>query len=147
VIGQLVRRVRAAEDRLPLGQAAALGYLDRDGPMTASDLAVATQVRQQSMARTISELVRLDFVDQKPHASDRRKTLIVITAAGRAALKEERDRRAGWLAQAIDATLNGTEQAALGRSVDLLRRLVVSEHSPDSARLPPVRRRRATKRT
>jgi DNA-binding MarR family transcriptional regulator len=122
VIGRLVRQVRQ-EATLPMGQAAVLGHLDRTGPMTTSDLAAAERVRPQSMARTVARLVELGLVEQASHPTDRRKVLISATAAGRAALEEQRERRAGWLAEAITEKLTPAEQRTLARSVELLGRL------------------------
>jgi DNA-binding MarR family transcriptional regulator len=125
VLGRLVRRVRA-EAALPLGQGAVLGHLDRTGPMTTSDLAAAERVRPQSMARTVAQLVELGLIRAAPHPTDRRKTLLSATAAGRAALEDQRDRRAGWLAEAIAQQLSPAEQRTLARSVELLGRLTES---------------------
>ncbi|MFD5647849.1 hypothetical protein ACFWIP_40350, partial [Streptomyces anulatus] len=48
-MGKLARRVKQ-EDRIPHGQVAVLGVLDRDGAMTTSDLAADQRVRPQSRA-------------------------------------------------------------------------------------------------
>jgi DNA-binding MarR family transcriptional regulator len=121
-IGRLVRQVRK-EASLPTGQAAVLGHLDRTGPMTTSELAAAERVRPQSMARTVAQLVSLGLVQQAPHPSDRRKVLLSVSPAGRAALEEQRERRTGWLAEAIAERLSPAEQKVLARSVELLDRL------------------------
>ena len=121
-LGRLVRRVRA-ESGVPLGQLAVLGLLDREGPHTTSDLAAAQRVRHQSMARTVGQLVALGLVAQAPHASDRRKTVLSITAAGRARLEDERTRRVDWLAAAIEDELAPEELRALERGIELLARL------------------------
>ena len=55
VLGQLMRRLRA-EHRFPFQHGAVLGRLDREGPASVSDLAVAEKVRPQSMAQTVGEL-------------------------------------------------------------------------------------------
>lgn len=46
-----------------------------------------------------------------------------LSDAGRAALEAERGRRAGWLAQAIEAELTYEERTLLARSATLLERL------------------------
>ena len=122
-MGRLVRQVRQEGSLLPIGQAAVLGHLDRTGAMTTSDLAVAERVRPQSMARTVSQLTAIGFIDQAPHPTDRRKVLLTASAAGRAALEEHRERRTGWLAEAIAQRLTPAEQKALARCVELLGRL------------------------
>ena len=121
-LGRLVRRVRA-ESSVPLGQLAVLGVLDREGPRTTSDLAAAQQVRHQSMARTVGQLVALGHVAQAPHPSDGRKTVLSVTAAGRARLEDERTRRVDWLARAIEEQLTPEELRVLRRATALLERL------------------------
>jgi DNA-binding MarR family transcriptional regulator len=124
VLGQLVRRLRA-ENRFPLGHAAVLGRLDREGESTVSELASAERVRPQSMAQTVGELEADELVRRRPDLDDRRRALVELTPAGLAAIQAERRNRAGWLAEAI-ALLSAEEQALLGQAVDLLRRLAYS---------------------
>ncbi|MEV0845946.1 MarR family transcriptional regulator [Streptomyces sp. NPDC049954] len=121
-MGKLTRRVKH-EDRIPLGQVAVLGALDRDGAMTTSDLAADQRVRPQSMARAVGLLVEQGLVTRREHPSDGRKTLVELSPAGRAALEAERGRRAGWLAQAIEAELTREEREVLARSAALMERL------------------------
>lgn len=122
VIGRLVRSART-KDSMPLAQAGVLGYLDRDGPMTTSDLAVLERVRQQSMARTVAQLLAVGYVEQRRHPSDGRKILLHLTVAGLAQLRKRRERRAEWLAEAICTRLDPEEQRRLAESVHLLARL------------------------
>ncbi|MFE5793113.1 MarR family winged helix-turn-helix transcriptional regulator [Streptomyces sp. NPDC056503] len=121
-MGRLTRRVKH-EDRIPLGQAAVLGALDRNGPMTTSDLAADQRVRPQSMARSVGLLREQDLVTRRPHPTDGRKSLVELTGAGRTALEAERGRRAGWLAQVIEVELTDEERSLLARSTALLERL------------------------
>ncbi|MFJ7779532.1 MarR family winged helix-turn-helix transcriptional regulator [Streptomyces yangpuensis] len=120
--GRLIRRVKD-EDRIPLGQAAVLGALDRNGPMTTSDLAADQRVRPQSMARAVGLLLEQDLVTRRAHPTDGRKSLVELSDAGRTALEAERGCRAGWLAQAIAAELSDDERELLARSIVLLERL------------------------
>jgi DNA-binding MarR family transcriptional regulator len=122
VLGQLIRRLRA-EHRFSLSQATVLGRLDRAGPRSIGELATAERVRPQSMAQTVSELEADGLVERRPDPGDRRRALVSLTAAGRAALLEDRRRREGWLAQAIASRLSLHEQAVLREAVGLLGRL------------------------
>ena len=65
VLGQLMRRLRA-EHRFPLSTGPVLGRLDREGPQSVSDLAVAEKVRPQSMAQTVGELEADGLVKRQP---------------------------------------------------------------------------------
>jgi DNA-binding MarR family transcriptional regulator len=122
VLGQLMRRLRV-EHRFPLMHGAVLGRLDRDGPLTTVELASAERVRPQSMGQTVAELESQGLVSREPDEFDRRRMLLELTAAGRTALIEDRKRREGWLAEAIERDFSAAEQDVLARSVRLLERL------------------------
>ncbi|GAA3851055.1 MarR family winged helix-turn-helix transcriptional regulator [Streptomyces sedi] len=121
-MGKLTRRVNH-EDRIPMGQVAVLGALDRNGAMTTSDLAADQRVRPQSMARVVGLLMDQRLITRRAHPTDGRKSLVELTAAGSEALEAERGRRVGWLARAIDDELTREERALLARSATLLERL------------------------
>jgi DNA-binding MarR family transcriptional regulator len=123
VLGQLVRRLRA-EHRFPLSHGTVLGRLDREGPQGVSDLAAAERVRPQSMAQTVSDLEADGLVKRHPDPADGRRALVELTGAGLATLEEERRRREGWLAEAIEERLTAREQRVVDEAVGLLRRLV-----------------------
>jgi DNA-binding MarR family transcriptional regulator len=121
-MGKLTRRVKQ-EDHIPLGQVSVLGTLDRDGAMTTSDLAADHRVRPQSMARAVGLLMDQGLVVRRAHPTDGRKSLLELSPAGQAALEQERGRRAGWLAQAIELELSAEEREVLARSAALMERL------------------------
>jgi DNA-binding MarR family transcriptional regulator len=122
VLGQVVRRLRA-ENRFPLTQGAVLGRLDREGPRSTVELASAEHVRPQSMGQTLAELEADGLIARRPDPTDRRRTMLELTDAGRTALEEDRRRRDGWLARAIADGLSPEEQEVLGEATRLLARL------------------------
>jgi DNA-binding MarR family transcriptional regulator len=126
VLGALVRRLRT-ENRFPWSQAAVLGRLDREGPQSVSDLAVAERVRPQSMAQTVADLELAGHVARRPDPGDRRRAIVELTAEGLAALTADRRLREGWLAQAIAEDLSVDQQAVLHDATQLLRLLAESE--------------------
>ena len=126
VLGQLVRRLRA-EHRFPLSHGAVLGRLDRDGPQSTSDLAVAERVRPQSMAQTLGDLEADDLIMRRPDPDDGRRVLIELSDSGRRALEQDRRHREGWLARSIEEELSDEEQEVLAQAVVLLQRLSRSE--------------------
>ncbi|MFF1377086.1 MarR family winged helix-turn-helix transcriptional regulator [Streptomyces sp. NPDC058308] len=128
-MGKLTRRVKR-EDRIPHGQIAVLGVLDRDGAMTTSDLATDQRVRPQSMARAVGLLLDQGLVTRRAHPTDGRKSLLELSEAGAAALEAERGRRAGWLALAIETELNDAERELLARSAALMERLAAGRERP-----------------
>lgn len=122
VLGQLVRRLRT-QHRFPLMHGSVLGRLDRGGPSSVSELAVAERVRPQSMAQTVAELEAEGLVERRPDPEDGRRALVKLTKQGRATLEADRRARDGWLAQAIEHDLSAGEQDVLRDAVELLRRL------------------------
>jgi DNA-binding MarR family transcriptional regulator len=122
VLGQLVRRLRR-ENALPLSHLAVLGRLDRSGPQTTSRLAAAERMRPQSMAQTLTELGSEALIERRPDPTDGRQILVELTKSGRTFLASERQRREGWLSQAIADELTSPEQELLVEVVPLLRRL------------------------
>ncbi len=123
IVGQLSRQLRA-ETRgpatLPVPQAAALGWLDREGPMTTSQLAAAQAVRHQSASRVVGQLADRRMVVLRAHPSDGRKQVVHLTAAGRRALVRQREQRVEWLSDLITAKLTPAEQRTLAKGVDTL---------------------------
>jgi DNA-binding MarR family transcriptional regulator len=122
VLGQLMRRLRA-EHGFPLMHGTVLGRLDRQGPLSTAELACAERVRQQSMGQTVAELESQDLISRRPDANDGRRTLLELTDAGRRALAEDRGRREGWIAQAIERDFSPEEQETLANAIPLLARL------------------------
>jgi DNA-binding MarR family transcriptional regulator len=121
-LGQIFRRVRA-EHGFPMGQGAVLGALDRDGPQSVSDLAAAAKMRPQSMAQTVKELEQAGCVTRRPDPQDGRRFFVELTETGLRRLQEDRARRDGWLARALDEELTASERATLAAAAPLLRRL------------------------
>jgi DNA-binding MarR family transcriptional regulator len=117
-----MRRLRT-EHRFPLSHGAVLGRLDRQGPLSTVELASAERVRPQSMGQTLAELEAQGLVSRRPDEADGRRTLLELTDAGRQTLAEDRQRREGWLTQAIEQEFSGEEQEVLAQAIPLLARL------------------------
>ena len=126
VLGHLIRRLRS-EHRFSLSQGSVLGRLDREGPQSTSKLAELERVRPQSMGQTVADLEAQGFVDRSPDPTDGRRFLIELTEAGRTELHEDRSRREGWLAEAIEENLSEAERETLDEAVRLLGRLAESD--------------------
>jgi DNA-binding MarR family transcriptional regulator len=144
VLGQLLRQLRS-ENALSLSHLAVLGRLDRSGPQTTSRLAAAERMRPQSMAQTLTELRTEGLVQRRPDPTDGRQILVELSDAGKTFLAAERQRREGWLSQAIDDELTSAEQELLVDVVPLLRRLAELDVRPTSrlgaTRLPVSKKR------
>ncbi len=122
VLGHLIRRLRT-EHRFSLSQGSVLGRLDREGPQNTSKLAELERVRPQSMGQTVAELETQGLIARRPDPADGRSALLELTEAGRTELREDRGRREGWLAGAIEDSFTDEERATLDEAVRLLARL------------------------
>jgi hypothetical protein len=58
-----------------------------------------------------------------PCTTRNRRKLLELTAEGRAVLEDDRRRREGWLAEAIETELSAEEREVLARALPLLARL------------------------
>jgi DNA-binding MarR family transcriptional regulator len=61
-------------------------------PMSQRELAAACGVTEQTMSRVLARMERTGYVTRTPHPDDRRRHVIAITEAGRAALAVASDR-------------------------------------------------------
>jgi DNA-binding MarR family transcriptional regulator len=102
---------------------AVLARLEQAGPLSTTDLAVAERVRTQSMGQTIRELESQGLVSRRVDTADRRRALLELTHPGERALAEDRRRREGWLARALEEEFTAEEREILGRAVGLLAKL------------------------
>ncbi|HTB70976.1 MAG TPA: MarR family transcriptional regulator [Solirubrobacteraceae bacterium] len=122
-LGHLIRRLRAERHRFSLSQASVLGRLDRTGPSSIGDLAVAERVRPQSMTQIVDDLEADGLIERRADPSDGRRTLVELTDRGLQTLNEDRREREGWLARTIAEDLTPREQRLLAEVLPLLERL------------------------
>jgi DNA-binding MarR family transcriptional regulator len=100
---RLARRLRAQRsvESLSLGQLAALGTLDRHGPMTPGELAGHERIQPPSATRILNGLADAGLVTREAHPEDGRQVVVSPSEEGRALLREDRRRRDAWLAQRL----------------------------------------------
>ena len=122
-IGTFVRAVRSG-DRMPAGQAAVLGHLDRSSPQSIAELARREQVKHQSMTRTVDLLYTQGLITLGRHERDRRQLVVALSPEGRAALTEERENRAAGMAQAIRDKLTDDEREVVRQIPAVLGKLL-----------------------
>jgi uncharacterized protein len=108
-IGQFVRAGRS-HDVVPRPQAAVLGFLDREGPLTIAELAERSQVRHQTMRVTIGVLQDEGAVSVSKSETDGRKVFCALTTVGRDLLDRDRDTRTGWILRGVEQRLNADQQ-------------------------------------
>jgi DNA-binding MarR family transcriptional regulator len=125
VLGRLKRRLRRPEaaDEITLPQASVLSRLAREGPMTSGALAIADQVRPQSMGATLAALEVQGLVARHADPHDGRRVIMALTTAGEQALQGVRRLREEQLGRAIADHLTAEEQQTLIAALPLLERL------------------------
>jgi len=121
----LARRLRLERNAASLTtlELAVLGHLNRRGAMTPGDLAAAERVQPQSLTRTLAELETRHLVTRQPDPADGRRSLLVMTDSGAAALRSEMAERDIWLAAAMSGSLTSTEIELLRLAGSLLEQL------------------------
>ena len=82
-------------------QRATLLRLQRDGPATATQLALAENMRPQSMGAIVSALEAAGLVTGAPDPADGRKTILSLTPACIEWVKAGRAAREDWLSRAM----------------------------------------------
>lgn len=125
LVGKLKRQLRekVGVEGLTLSQIAVLIHLDRHGSATVSELARAENVRPQSMGATVAGMQALALVESAPDPGDGRRTLLSPSRLAREKIRTIRAAREDWLFHAIRERFNASEQDALARGVELLKRL------------------------
>jgi DNA-binding MarR family transcriptional regulator len=100
-----------------------LGHLSRNGAMTPGALAGIDRLQPQSLTRTLAGLLADGLISRQPDPADRRRALLVLTAAGQDVLRSDMRARDRWLADAMAASLTGTECEVLRLAGDLMEQL------------------------
>ncbi len=124
LLGRLKRRLRDqghVGDLTP-SEIAAIVRLERDGPLTVSNLARAEGMRPQSMGKTVAVLEDAGLVAGAPDPDDGRQTLISLTPLCIDKLTQGRAARQDWLARQLER-LSAEDVAKLAAAADILRRI------------------------
>ncbi|MES9537707.1 MarR family transcriptional regulator [Actinomadura sp. NPDC000600] len=141
---RLRARLRSEQAEVTTGQTmsqlSVLGRVSEAGTTTASELAKAEHVRQQSIAETVSALKRQGLLAGRPDPSDGRKALLSLTEAGEDLVRSIVEHRGAWLARALDAHVTPAERAVLAQATHIMFRL--ADCAP-LGEVPPVRERDA----
>lgn len=126
ISGKLKRRLReqASAGDLTQSQLAVLGHLDRNGATTVTALARMEGVRSQSMGATVATLEAAGMVKGSPDPNDGRQTILSLTPACVALIKNGRAARTDWLLKTIQTKLSAQEQEQLAAAIKLLNRIV-----------------------
>jgi DNA-binding MarR family transcriptional regulator len=101
-VTRLARKLRReAEPGITPSMLAALSSVDRQGPLTMSELCAVEQVQPPSMTRIVAALVEVGLVTREPDPSDGRVAWVAATPEGRRLLDRSRGRKEAYLAKAL----------------------------------------------
>jgi DNA-binding MarR family transcriptional regulator len=124
VLARTARRLRQ-EAGTDLGPSliAALGTVERRGPLTPSEVAAHERIQRPTATRLIAKLEDQGLIERTAAPGDARSCLLSVTPKGAAALAEIRTRKDAFLAQRL-RTLAPEDRATLARAADLLEQLL-----------------------
>ena len=113
---------RHPDNPLSLGAMAVLGCLYRNGELSVGELAAQERVQPPSMTRTVNCLEEGGYVARRPHDTDGRQVVVVLSDLGRETVLADRARRDAWLARKLK-DLTAEERAVLRKAAPILERL------------------------
>lgn len=145
---RLARRLRAErpEGALTGNMVAVLAHLRRHGPDTPGQIAAADGQQPQSLTRTFQELHRNGLIRRDRSKRDGRESILTITPAGIAALRQDMAHRDAWLADAL-LDLTDAEIEILHVASGLLDRLAADPVAADQVAADPAPRAAPRART
>src|SRR5215208_7020119 len=119
----MARRLRQeAGAELSPSSAAALATIERHGPLTPSELATRERVQRPTVTRGLARLEEAGLVVRAADPTDRRSSLMTISAEGRELLAAVRTRKDAFLARRLEL-LDDEDRLALDRAAALLERM------------------------
>ena len=118
---RLARRLRAerVDPSLSDGQFAVLGWLNKHGPLTLTQLAEYERVSAPSMNRTVNCLEEAGYLVREADEADRRRSNIRLTDSGRDLVTRTLTQRDAWLTTRL-RDLSKEDRAALARAAELM---------------------------
>lgn len=124
----ILRRIMV-ERTLSPGKVGILRHVAVNERASAAELAAAVQVSPQAISLATRELEDLGLIQRVPDETDRRRTWIHPTAAGRQRLAEETQAGRSWLYGALRERLTPVERQTLAEAIPVLRKLTAEPGS------------------
>ena len=119
-LGRFVRGVKTEAKTPTTSQLETLSLLDREGPLSVSQLADRRNVRHQSMRLVAGQLESESLIGKMPNPTDRRSELLFITEDGRARLSRARQARAAQIAERIEERLSEEDKRTLEAAIRII---------------------------
>jgi DNA-binding MarR family transcriptional regulator len=126
-IVRTARRMRQEADAgLSPTLIAALGTIERHGPLTPSELADAERIKRPTATRIAAALEAEGLIARAPDPSDGRASLLSISPRGRDLLRRLRKRKNAYLSRRL-RELESDDVEALERAAEVLERMLEGE--------------------
>jgi DNA-binding MarR family transcriptional regulator len=123
-ITRTARRLRQeAGVGLSPSQTSALATIERHGPLTPSELALAEGVQRPTATRIVARLEESGLLKREADPEDRRSVVIAATERGEALMRRLRGRKNAFLARRL-RDLDPDEIATLSRAAQILEGLL-----------------------
>jgi DNA-binding MarR family transcriptional regulator len=123
---QRLRQTEVVEGEPTSAEMSAMSRLDRTGPTTSADLARLERISPQSMGATVAALEERGVVERAADPEDGRRSILTLTAEGRALLQRRRSARSELLSHALESEFTRAELKQLQTAAPLIERL--AEH-------------------
>jgi DNA-binding MarR family transcriptional regulator len=128
-IVRTARRMRQEADAgLSPTLIAALGTIERHGPVTPSELADAERIKRPTATRIAAALEAEGLIVRAPDPNDGRASLLSIKPQGRDLLRRLRKRKNAYLSRRL-RELDSDDVEALERAAEVLERMLEGEDS------------------
>ncbi len=115
-----------------------IALLDDDEQLLQKDLAERAHVEQPTMAALLGRMERDGLIERRAHPSDKRKSLLALTAKAQERMPAARDR----LAEGADAAVAGFSARERATLMALLKRVVQNLDETFDPAAPDERKRR-----
>lgn len=123
-ITRTARRMRQeAGEGLSPTLTAALATIERNGPLTPSELAELERIKRPSATRIIGQLAEGGLVTKAPDPTDGRACLVSVSTEGKALLRRLRKRKNAYISRRL-RELSPDDHAALERAAELLEQML-----------------------
>lgn len=126
---QMARRLRQQSSAVTPSQLALMGSLERLGPLTLSELALAEAISAPAVSRTVRILEEEGMVSREAVEDDRRAARVSLTPKAKRVLASIRNQRNAWLAERI-GQLTPRQAADLERGIAAIERILEHREIP-----------------
>lgn len=127
VITRLIKKLRVKSEtgaKLSLTERSTLALLDQHKTLLPSELALMEKITTQSMSQILNKLLEYGYIAREISKTDKRKSIISITKAGKNILYKVRNERDEWLNKALDEICSAKEKDLLRNAIGPLTKLV-----------------------